>query len=234
MFKERVVVITGAANGIGRAAAEAFKKEGAHVAVIDMAPNDYFTGDIADEQTLIQFKNQVIQDFGHIDILVNNALPLMKGLDDCSYEEFNYALKVGVTAPFFLTQLFQPHFRQGGAVINIASTRATMSQPQTESYAAAKGGISSLTHALAISLSGKVRVNAIAPGWIATTGQTFSGANNSQHPAGRVGKPEDIVDMILFLASDKAGFITGEQITIDGGMTKQMIYHNDQGWTYQP
>ncbi|UTH13351.1 SDR family NAD(P)-dependent oxidoreductase [Macrococcus equipercicus] len=234
MFKERVVVITGAASGIGRAAAEAFKKEGAHVAVIDMAPNDYFTGDIADEQTLIQFKNQVIQDFGHIDILVNNALPLMKGLDDCSYEEFNYALKVGVTAPFFLTQLFQPHFRQGGTVINIASTRATMSQPQTESYAAAKGGISSLTHALAISLSGKVRVNAIAPGWIATTGQTFSGANNSQHPAGRVGKPEDIVDMILFLASDKAGFITGEQITIDGGMTKQMIYHNDQGWTYQP
>ena len=109
-----------------------------------------------------------------------------------------------------------------------------MSQPQTESYTAAKGGISALTHALAVSLSGKVRVNAISPGGIDTTGAPFSGADALQHPAGRVGCPLDIANMVLYLCSDKAGFITGENICIDGGMTRQMIYHNDYGWTLTP
>ena len=155
----------------------------------------------------------------------------MKGIDTCSYNEFNYALRVGVTAPFYLAKLFLPYFSQGASIVNISSSRDRMSQPQTESYTAAKGGISALTHALAISLAGKVRVNSISPGWIDTSYKIYTGADASQHPAGRVGTPMDIANMVLFLCSDKAGFITGENICIDGGMTKQMIYHDDFGWT---
>jgi len=230
MFKDKVVVITGGAEGIGRTAAERFRQEGAQVVVIDIQDNDYFIGDISHPEFLIQFHDKVIKDFGSIDVLINNALPLMKGIDECSYEEFLYAQQVGVAAPFYLSKLFKDDFTEQGSIINITSTRACMSQPQTESYAAAKGGLTSLTHALAISLD--IRVNAIAPGWIATTDTEFSGANNSQHPAGRLGKPEDIVEMMLFLASNKVGLITGQVFTVDGGMTKQMIYHNDQGWQY--
>ena len=155
----------------------------------------------------------------------------MKGISECSYEEFNYALRVGVTAPFYLTKLFLPYFSPGGAIVNISSSRDRMSQPQTESYTAAKGGISALTHALAVSLGGKVRVNSISPGWIDTAYTEYTGADAAQHPAGRVGNPLDIANMGLYLCSDKAGFITGENICIDGGMTRQMIYHNDFGWT---
>ena len=159
---------------------------------------------------------------------------LMKGIDECSYEEFQYALAVGVTAPFYLSKLFAPHFREGACIINISSSRDRMSQPQTESYTAAKGGIAALTHALAASFSGKVRVNSISPGWIDTEYRTYEGPDALQQPAGRVGNPMDIANMVLFLCSDKAGFITGENICIDGGMTKLMIYHDDHGWTYAP
>ena len=168
-----------------------------------------------------------------MDVLVNNALPLMKGLDGCSYEEFDYALRVGVTAPFYLAKLFAPYFAPGASIINISSSRDRMSQPQTESYTAAKGGISALTHALAVSLAGKVRVNSISPGWIDTDFTEYHGSDAYQQPAGRVGNPMDIANMALFLASDKAGFITGENICIDGGMTRLMIYHNDYGWTLE-
>lgn len=123
-------------------------------------------------------------------------------------------------------------FLQGSVIINISSSRDWMSQPQTESYAAAKGGISALTHALAVSLAGKVRVNSISPGWIDTEGREYTGADALQHPAGRVGTPEDIAQMVLFLCSEKAGFITGENICIDGGMTRQMIYNDDCGWKF--
>ncbi len=135
-------------------------------------------GDLADKQVLEQFAKDVIKKHGHVDYLINNALPLMKGINECSYEEFQYALSVGVTAPFYLTKLFAPHFANGAAIVNISSSRDRMSQPQTESYTAAKGGIAALTHALAVSLAGRVRV-----------------------------------------------------ICIDGGMTRQMIYHGDNGWT---
>lgn len=172
----------------------------------------------------------MIDKYGHIDVLVNNALPLMKGINECSYEEFEYALSVGVTAPFYLSKLFMPYFNKGGSIINISSSRDRMSQPQTESYTAAKGGIAALTHALAVSLAGKVRVNSISPGWIDTSFKEYEGADATQHPAGRVGNPFDIANAVLFLCSDKAGFITGENICIDGGMTKQMIYHGDNGW----
>lgn len=229
-FRNKVAVVTGGAGGIGKTITEEFKRSGASVCIIDKAPNDYFTGDVGDEQVLHRFAAKVIADYGKVDYLINNALPLMKGIDQCSYEEFNYALRVGVTAPFYLSKLFLPHFAPGASMINISSSRDRMSQPNTESYTAAKGGISALTHALAISLAGKVRVNAISPGWIDTQFTVYSGPDAAQHPAGRVGNPLDIANMVLFLCSDKAGFITGENICIDGGMTKQMIYHHDFGW----
>lgn len=233
MFTEKVAVVTGGAKGIGKAIADTFRKEGAHVCVIDLLPNEYYVGDLADQTVLEDFARKVLADYGHVDYLINNALPLMKGLDQCSYEEFNYALRVGVTAPFYLAKLFAPHFASGASIVNISSSRDRMSQPQTESYTAAKGGISALTHALAVSLAGKARVNAIAPGWIDTAYTVYEGPDAAQQPVGRVGNPMDIAHMVLFLCSDKAGFITGENICIDGGMTHQMIYHNDFGWTLQ-
>lgn len=233
MFQNRVVVVTGGAKGIGKTIADEFRKAGAHVCVIDLLENDYFVGDLADQTVLDAFADKVIADYGRVDVLVNNALPLMKGIDECTYEQFNYALRVGVTAPFYLTKRFAPYFAPGASVINISSSRDRMSQPQTESYTAAKGGISALTHALAVSLAGKVRVNSISPGWIDTDFTVYDGADAVQHPAGRVGNPLDIANMVLFLCSDKAGFISGENICIDGGMTRQMIYHNDFGWKLQ-
>lgn len=231
MFRGKTVVVTGGAHGIGKATAEEFKKNGADVCIIDKRPNEYFTGDLAEEATLRRFAGKVIAEYGKVDYLINNALPLMKGIDTCSYEEFEYALRVGVTAPFYLTKLFLPHFAPGAAIVNISSSRDRMSQPQTESYTAAKGGISALTHALAVSLSGKVRVNSISPGWIDTDFAVYEGADAVQQPAGRVGNPLDVANMVLYLCSDKAGFITGENICIDGGMTRQMIYHGDFGWS---
>ena len=233
MFTNKVAVVTGGAKGIGRAIVQEFRKAGAAVCVIDLLPNEYFVGDVSDKAALETFARKVIAEHGHVDYLINNALPLMKGIDECSWEEFNYALRVGVTAPFYLTKLFAPHFAPGASVVNISSSRDRMSQPQTESYTAAKGGISALTHAMAVSLAGKVRVNSISPGWIETGDTVWTGPDADQQPAGRVGNPLDIANMVLFLCSDKAGFITGENICIDGGMTRQMIYHGDWGWSLE-
>ena len=234
MFQDKVVVITGGAGGIGKRIREEFEKTGATVCVIDIADNPCFVGDIGDEATLRRFAEKVVAEHGRVDCLINNAPPLFKGISECTYEEFNYALRVGVSAAFLLTQLFLPYFATGASIINISSSRDRMSQPQSESYSAAKGGISALTHALAVSLGGKVRVNSISPGWIDTNYTVYEGPDAVQQPAGRVGNPLDIANMVLFLCSDKAGFITGENICIDGGQTKLMIYHNDYGWTYQP
>jgi len=234
MFQDKVVVITGGAGGIGKCIREEFEKAGAKVCTIDIADNPCFVGDIGDEKTLRRFAEKVIGEHGRVDCLVNNAPPLFKGISECTYEEFNYALRVGVSAAFLLTQLFLPYFAPGASIINISSSRDRMSQPQSESYSAAKGGISALTHALAVSLGGKVRVNSISPGWIDTNYTVYEGPDAAQQPAGRVGNPLDIANMVLFLCSDKAGFITGENICIDGGQTKLMIYHNDFGWTYNP
>ena len=233
MFQGKVAVVTGGAKGIGKAIVQAFERAGAKVCVIDLLDNGYYVGDIAEQEVMEAFVRKVIAEYGYIDYLIHNAMPLMKGLDDCTYEEFNYALRVGVTAPFYLTKLFAPYFTAGAAIVNISSSRDRMSQPQTESYTAAKGGISALTHALAVSLAGKARVNAISPGWIDTEQQTYTGADALQQPVGRVGKPSDIAQRVLYLCSDQAGFITGENICVDGGMTRQMIYHNDFGWTLQ-
>ena len=230
MYKGKVVIVTGGANGIGRCIADEFRSQGAVVYVIDKQEGEHFVGDISQKEVLEAFSSEVLKKHEKVDVIINNALPLMKGIDECSYEEFQYALSVGVTAPFYLVKLLKDHLAEGASIINISSSRDRMSQPQTESYTAAKGGIAALTHALAVSLSGKARVNSISPGWIDTAYTVYEGPDAVQQPAGRVGNPMDIANMVLFLCSDKAGFITGENICIDGGMTRQMIYHGDCGW----
>ena len=229
-FQNKVAVITGAAQGIGKAIADAFRREGAVVEYIDIAPGDHYVGDISKKETLEAFAAFVLEKHGHVDYLINNAPPGMKGIANCTYEEFEKALAIGVTAPFYLCKLFAPHFGKGGAVVNIASARDRMSQPQTERYTAAKGGIAALTHALAISLAGRVRVNSISPGWISTDYHVYDGPDAAQVPVGRIGNPDDVAELVMFLCSDKASLITGENICIDGGMTRQMIYHGNFGW----
>lgn len=231
-MKGKTAVITGGASGIGKVLCKAFADEDAQVCTIDLAPNDYFVGDIADESVLTAFADKVIGERGTIDYLIHNAMLSRGGLDQCTYDDFNYVMKIGVTAPYYLTKLFMDAFNPGGSVVNISSTRYRMSQANTESYSAAKGGITALTHAMAISLAGKVRVNAVAPGWIDITGAPLTKEDHHQHPVGRVGVPEDIANAVLFLCSEKSAFINGQVITVDGGMSKLMVYHNDKGWTY--
>ena len=233
-FQDKVVVITGGAGGIGKCIADQFREAGARVCVIDCAPGEHYVGDIADKSVLEDFAQSLIERYGRVDVLVNNAPPSFLGIDGCSWEEFQRALAIGVTAPFYLSKLFAPHFAAGASILNISSSRDRMSQPQSESYTAAKGGIAALTHAMAVSFAGRVRVNSISPGWIDTAYTVYSGPDALQQPAGRVGNPLDIAHMALFLASDKAGFITGENICIDGGQTRLMIYHGDHGWTLNP
>ena len=229
-YHNKVAVVTGGAHGIGKCIAEEFSKRGASVAIVDVREGDHFVGDIAKKDVLEAFADEIISKYGKVDYIINNAMPLMKGLDECSWDDFQYALAVGVTAPFYLVKLLTPYLAQGASIVNISSSRDRMSQPNTESYTAAKGGIAALTHALAVTLRGNARVNSISPGWIDTDFKEYVGADAVQQPAGRVGNPLDIANMVLFLCSDKAAFITGENICIDGGMTRQMIYHGDHGW----
>ncbi len=251
-YANKVVVITGGANGIGLCIAREFAAKKSKIAIIDMDGNALlnavkelqkcgtqvisYEGDISEENVLIEFAGLVIKTYGHVDYLINNACLNKKGiLSGCSYDEFNYVFKVGVTAPYMLSLLFYDYFNINGVIINIASIRAFMSQKDNESYAATKGGIISLTHALAISLAGKVRVNSISPGWIDTSKNptAHSLPDRLQHPVQRIGKPSDIAQAVLFLCNDENGFITGENINIDGGMTKLMIFHNENGWLYK-
>ncbi|MBQ6594861.1 MAG: SDR family oxidoreductase [Clostridia bacterium] len=232
-FEGRTAVVTGGGHGIGKCVAEALRAEGAEVYVMDAAPGDWFVGDVGERSALEAFAAHVLERSPRVDVLVYNAPPLMKGIDECSYEEFGRAPAVGVTAPFYLTKLLKDNFAPNASVVNISSSRDRMSQPQTESYTAAKGGISALTHAMAASLAGRARVNSVSPGWIDTKDAGYTGADALQQSVGRVGRPEDIASVVLFLCSDEAGFITGENICADGGMTRLMIYHGEHGWTYR-
>lgn len=255
-FENKICVVTGGAKGIGRCIVNQFVQYGAKVAFVDLdrvagekvlagikasgSEGLFYLGDIAEKEVLENFAAKVIDIYGRVDYLINNACISRKGiLSDCNYDDFNYVLKVGVTAPYMLARLFRDHFGEGASIVNISSTRQFMSQPDTESYTAAKGAISALTHALAISLAGKARVNCISPGWIDTSAnddpdyaRNHSPADKYQHPARRVGKPMDIVRTVMFLCDKENGFITGQNITVDGGMTKLMIYSGDNGWEY--
>ena len=251
-FENKVCVVTGGANGIGLCISNEFAKCKAKVVIIDIDEKAgkkaisnikenggggfFFCGDIAEQTVLESVASEVIKSYGRVDYLINNACTSRKGIiSGCEYDDFNYVLRVGVTAPYMLAKLFLNYFSTGGAIVNISSTRATMSQADTESYTAAKGGISALTHALAISLAGKVRVNSVSPGWIdvsANYDEKHSFADKTQHPVHRVGKPSDIASVVMFLCDEENGFINGENITVDGGMTKQMIYSGDNGWEY--
>ncbi len=233
-FKDKIAVVTGGCHGIGLACVRAFEREGARVAVIDTNPAAEFVGDVGEREDLETFAAHIREKYGRVDCLVNNAPPLMRGIESCSYEAFERALRVGVTAPFYLTKLLMPLFGEGAAVVNISSSRDRQSMPGTESYTAAKGGISALTHAMAASLGPRVRVNSVSPGWIDTEYRVYEGPDAVQQPVGRVGNPDDIAEAVLFLCSPRAGFITGENLTVDGGMTRLMIYHDEHGWTYRP
>lgn len=255
MTQKKLAVITGGANGIGRCIAETFLQNGYRTAVLDVDQKEgerlaglygedyfFFPGDAAEKDVLEAFAGEISRRYPAVDALINNACVSRGGLSSCGYEDFLYVLRLGTAAPYYLTRLLLDKLVPGASIVNISSTRAAMSQPDTESYSAAKGGISALTHALSASLAGKARVNSISPGWIDTGAfhgegeytPVYSKGDTAQHPAGRVGNPHDIAEMALFLCSDKAGFITGENITIDGGMTRLMIYHDDCGWTYHP
>ena len=165
-FKDKVVIVTGGANGIGKCIAGEVRACGATVYVIDKQQDgEHYVGDISRKEVLEAFAAEIIGKHSKVHCIINNALPITKGIDECTYEEFQYAMSVGVTAPFYLTKLLLPHLAEGASVVNISSSRDRMSQPQTESYTAAKGGIAALTHALAVSLAGKARVNSISPGW---------------------------------------------------------------------
>jgi NAD(P)-dependent dehydrogenase (short-subunit alcohol dehydrogenase family) len=234
-FIDKHVIVTGGSNGIGKCIAKLFLQMNATVTIIDIDDNapentNFYRGDIAEKSVLEDFVGTLKQP---VDCLINNACIGLGGLlTNCSYDNFEYVQRVGVSAPYYLTSLLLQTnlLAPNASIVNIASTRAFQSQPDTEAYSAAKGGIIALTHSMAKSLEGKARVNAISPGWIDTKDSDLSEQDKRQHSVGRVGTSRDISWMVLYLCSDKAGFITGENITIDGGMSKLMVYHGDNGW----
>jgi NAD(P)-dependent dehydrogenase (short-subunit alcohol dehydrogenase family) len=231
---QKTVLLTGGAKGIGRATAALLAGRGYRVAVADVvAPagggRTFFfqRTDVASEAAVRACVRAVVKRFGRLDALVNNAG--LTGPDDGPIEKlplarWNRRIAVNLTGAFLMAKHCVPHLRAArGAVVNIASTRALQSEPDTEAYAASKGGLVALTHALAMSLGPRVRVNCISPGWIAHR-PVKRRKDHAQHPVGRVGRDEDVAELIAYLLSDAAGFVTGQNFVIDGGMTKKMIY----------
>jgi NAD(P)-dependent dehydrogenase (short-subunit alcohol dehydrogenase family) len=234
------VIVTGAAQGIGRAIAARLKQDGANVTIADINPSNLeqtsfklgvrgVLTDVSSETDVKRLIETVLERHGRIDVLVNNAgLSDFVPLEQQTLESFQRVLNVNLTGAWLCARAAAPYLRTSkGTIINIASTRAIMSEPDSEAYAASKGGLLALSHALAASLQPDVRVNCVSPGWIETrVAGTFmhSSDDNAQHLVGRVGTPEDIANMVAFLASSQAGFMTGQNVVVDGGMTKKMIY----------
>ena len=251
--KTRRVFVTGGAGGIGKAIVKAFRSAGHRVAFCDIneeagkdtalkTGTNFFRVDVSDKEALEHCMQQLFLDWGDIDIIINNVgVSHFAPITETDVEMFDHILSVNLRPVFITSRQLACHRKsqdttnQFGRIINICSTRYLMSESGSEGYAASKGGIYSLTHALSLSLSPwHITVNSISPGWIDTAYTIYEGPDATQQPAGRVGNPMDIANMVLFLCSDKAGFITGENICIDGGMTKLMIYHGDNGWTLNP
>ena len=233
----KVALVTGGAGGIGRGIAERFVAEGARVAVIDrdwgrrkpVAGQKFLTCDVADEEQVQQAVAAAVRWGKRLDILVNNAgiaSPHSGPPESLSLREWQRVLDVNLTGQFLLAKHAIPHLRRRkGSILNLSSTRALMSEPDTIAYAASKGGVTALTHALALSLGPDIRVNAIAPGWIATKNlKDLRKIDHAQHPVGRVGRVEDIAALAVYLASAESGFVTGQCFVVDGGMTRKMIY----------
>jgi NAD(P)-dependent dehydrogenase (short-subunit alcohol dehydrogenase family) len=224
------IIITGASHGIGRAIASKLSKK-YHIINIDIVENkmdkvDFYKCDLSDKRKLLKTIKKIKTNVDSLYALINNAAFFSsKSLEKQTLEEWEHIISVNLTAPYILSKEFAPLLKKSkGHIINISSTRALMSESGTESYSASKGGISSLTHALAISLSPDVKVNSISPGWINTDKNYIpTKQDDEQHPSGRVGTPDDIVDTVKFLLKNR-GFITGSDFIIDGGMTKKMIY----------
>jgi NAD(P)-dependent dehydrogenase (short-subunit alcohol dehydrogenase family) len=241
---QKVALVTGGAQGIGRATGIALSTNGYRVAIADSdaeagreIESAFFRCDVSRERSVRACVRAVVKRFGRLDALVNNAGitgPRTGPVEKLELAEWNRRLGVNLTGAFLMAKHCVPHLRKArGAIVNIASTRALQSEPDTEAYAASKGGLVALTHALSLSLGPEVRVNCISPGWIDVSRwkkasvrkqAKLSKADHSQHPAGRVGRPEDVAELVAYLLSDAAGFITGQNFVIDGGMTKKMIY----------
>jgi NAD(P)-dependent dehydrogenase (short-subunit alcohol dehydrogenase family) len=247
---KRVVLITGGAQGVGKGIARGFLEKGAAVVIADIdaeaaaeTASEYaqwgaiapLAMDVADEASVAAGIQSVLAQHGRLDVLINNAgIMASRPVTALTLSEWNRVLGVNLTGVFLCAKHAAAALKTAhGAIVNIASTRAFMSEPNTEAYAASKGGVVALTHALAASLGLDVRVNCVAPGWIEVSAwkkkadraePRLSAADHAQHPAGRVGRPEDIAALVCFLASDEAGFVTGACFTVDGGMTRKMIY----------
>ena len=247
-FTNKTAIVTGGGRGIGLCISQQFLRAGANVVIADHdgslqakaeaflnAPQKllFCVTDVASEASVQEMVDAAVSRFGRIDILVNNAATACnRSIDMLTYQQWQAVIGVNLSGAFLCAKYCKPYLEQDyGAIVNIASTRAMMSEANTEAYSASKGGLAALTHALANSLGPAIRVNCISPGWIVTDAYQhgraetkLSDEDHTQHPAGRVGKPDDIAQMVLYLCSDKTGFITGQNFVIDGGMTKKMIY----------